>query len=52
MPNANNATNFVSYKLFVYEKDGHKAVGHDELSYLFKEDTLGYVSSVDVHDGF
>lgn len=52
VPNANNATNFVSYKLFIYEKDGHKAVGHDELFYLFKEDTLGYVSSVDVRDGF
>ena len=51
-PNAYNATNFVSYKLFVYEKEGHKAVGHDELSYPFKEDTLGYVSSVDVSDGF
>ena len=52
VPNGNNATNFVSYKLFVYERDGHKMVGHDELSYLFKEDTIGYVSSVDVKDGF
>ena len=49
---ANDATNYVSYKLFIYEKDSHKPLSHDELSFLFIEDTIRYVSSVDVHDGF
>lgn len=48
----NSATHFVAYKLFVYHENNKQAVGHDELFELFKAPTVGYVTSVDVHDGF
>ena len=48
---SSGATNYGSFKVFVYDRNGD-IVGHEELSYLFLEDTLGYITSVDVTDGF
>lgn len=48
--NPNEAEYFGAYKLYL-TKEG-KDVGYEDLEYLFKADTLGYVSSVSVHDGF
>lgn len=39
-----------AYKLFL-SKNGEE-LGYEELEYFFKAPTVGYVSSVDVHDGF
>lgn len=50
--NYSSATNYVSYKLVVYNKTKKAAVGHDELFELFKADTIARVSRVDVKDGF
>lgn len=48
--NMKEAQYYGAYKLF-FEKGG-ECVGYEELEYLFKAPTVGYVSSVDVHDGF
>ena len=48
--NVKEAQYYGAYKLF-FEKDG-ECVGYEELEYLFKAPTVGYVSSVDVNDGF
>ena len=41
---------YCSYKLFL--ETGGKSVGYEELHRLFKADTVGYVTQVDVRDGF
>ena len=46
-----SATNYGAYKLILTDEKGN-LVGNEELFYLFKADTLGRVSSVDVSDGF
>lgn len=46
-----SATNYGAYKLIITDEKGN-LVGNEELFYLFKADTLGRVSSVDVSDGF
>lgn len=48
--NVRNAQYYGAYKLFIKKGSGH--VGHEELAYLFTEPTVGYVTSVDVSDGF
>ena len=48
--NIRDAKYYGSYKLFV-ERSG-ESIGYEELEYLFKAPTVGYVSSVDVTDGF
>lgn len=48
--NMGDAQYYGAYKLF-FEKSG-ESLGYEELDYLFKAPTVGYVSSVDVHDGF
>lgn len=45
-----DATYYGAYKLFLTK--GTENVGYEELEYLFKAPTVGYVSSVDVSDGF
>jgi len=45
-----DAEYYGAYKLYL-EKGG-ESIGYEELEYLFKAPTVGYVSSVDVHDGF
>lgn len=49
-PNMHGAKYYGAYKLFLAK--GTEAVGHEELEYLFIAPTVGYVSSVDVSDGF
>ena len=46
-----NGTHYGSYKLCISEVGGAE-IGHEELYQLFKAETLGRVSSVDVSDGF
>lgn len=48
--NSHEAEYYGAYKLYL-TKDG-KDVGHEDLDYLFMADTLGYVSSVNVKEGF
>lgn len=48
--NSHEAEYYGAYKLYI-TKEG-KDVGHKDLEYLFMAETLGYVSSVDVHEGF
>ena len=48
---AGKGTHYGAYKLCFTERNGD-AVGYEELHYLFKADTVGRVTSVDVHDGF
>lgn len=48
---SSDATHFGAYKLNVVDNE-NKPVGHEDLKYLFKADTLGRVVSVDVTDGF
>lgn len=45
-----DAKYYGAYKLFLTK--GTESVGYEELEYLFKAPTVGYVSSVDVSDGF
>ena len=45
-----DATHYGAYKLFITK--GGEDVGHEDLNYYFMADTVGYVTSVDVHDGF
>ncbi len=45
-----NAECYGAYKLYFTKKG--EAVGYEDLKYLFMEDTLGYVTSVDVKEGF
>ncbi len=46
-----DATHYGAFKVYLYDKNG-AMVGHTELSHLFLEATRGYVTSVDVTDGF
>lgn len=46
--NMQDAKYYGAYKLFL--KKSGETVGYEELAYLFKAPTVGYVSSVDVHD--
>lgn len=48
----NDARYYGSYKLFLTDSHDDSKVGHEELSYLFMEETQGYVTRVDVKDGF
>lgn len=48
--NMREATYYGAYKLFLTK--GTESVGYEELEYLFKAPTVGYVSSVDVSEGF
>lgn len=48
---AGKGTHYGAYKLCLTEKNG-SVIGYEELYHLFKADTIGRVSSVDVHDGF
>lgn len=45
-----DAEYYGAYKLYLTSEE--KDIRHEDLEYLFIADTLGYVSSVDVHDGF
>lgn len=47
-----DATNFCSFKLSLTDTEDDSRVGYNKLNELFMEDTLGYVSSVDVSEGF
>ena len=47
-----DATNFCSFKLSLTDTTDDSRVGYNKLNELFMEDTLGYVSSVDVSEGF
>ena len=49
---AYEATNFCAYKLFLKDISNNSKVGHDELHELFMEETRGYITSVDVTEGF
>ena len=48
---AGRGTHYGAYKLCFAEKGG-SVIGHDELFYLFKAETIGRITSVDVQDGF
>lgn len=48
--NSKDAEYYGAYKLYL-TKEGQD-VGYEDLEYYFEADTLGYISSVDVHDGF
>lgn len=48
--NSRDAEYYGAYKLYL--KQGGNDVGHEDLEYYFEAATLGYISSVDVHDGF
>ena len=48
--NASEADYYGSYKLTIYKDN--KMLSYEDLHYYFKADTVGYVSSVNVSDGF
>ena len=48
--NSKDAEYYGAYKLY-FTKEGED-VGYEDLEYYFMADTLAYVSSVSVHDGF